>query len=185
MAERKRSRPKAGIRDDRRSLPIALLRAREAVMQYFRPLHRRGKTTEQQWRVIRVLHFDGEIDAGELAKRSYLLAPSLSRILKDLEAEGYVKRRAGEVDSRQSLLSLTAKATAMVAGVASRLDRVHDEIADRFGSDRFDQLLALLAQLEQALDRQKKPEGNARHDKVPARHRPQPVRRQLGTGPDS
>jgi len=118
MAERKKSMAKAGIRDDRRSLPIALLRAREAVMQYFRPLHQRGKTTEQQWRVIRVLHFDGEIDAGDLARRSYLLAPSLSRILKDLEAEGYVKRRAGEVDSRQSLLSLTPKATAMVAGVA-------------------------------------------------------------------
>ena len=185
MREPRRPDEKAGIRDDRRSLPIALLRAREAVMQYFRPLHRRGKTTEQQWRVIRVLHFDGEMDAGDLARRSYLLAPSLSRILRDLEIEGYVKRRSGEVDSRHSLLSLTPKATAMVAGVASRLDRVHDEIADRFGSDRFEQLLALLSQLEQAMDRQKKPEGNASHDKVPARRRPQPVRRPIGAGPDS
>jgi homoprotocatechuate degradation regulator HpaR len=171
---------KSGLRDDRRSLPIALLRAREAVMQQFRPLHRRGKTTEQQWRVIRVLHFDGEMDAGELARRSYLLAPSLSRILKDLEAVGYVRRRPGDADSRQSLLSLTAKATAMVAGVASRLDKVHDDIAARFGSDRLKQLLALLAQLEQALDDRKKPKGNATHDAVPARGRGRPAPRRTG-----
>jgi homoprotocatechuate degradation regulator HpaR len=185
MREGKRSRTKVGIRDDRRSLPIALLRAREAVMQYFRPLHRRGKTTEPQWRVIRVLHFDGEMDAGELARRSYLLAPSLSRILRDLEAQGYVRRRPGDADSRKSLLSLTPKATALVSGVAVRLDRVHEEIATRFGSDRFDQLLALLTQLEQALDQQEKPEGNASHDKSPARRRAQPVRRHLGTRPDA
>jgi len=180
MREPKRPGVKAGIRDDRRSLPIALLRAREAVMQQFRPLHRRGKTTEQQWRVIRVLHFDGEMDAGALARRSYLLAPSLSRILKDLEAMGYVRRRPGDADSRQSLLSLTAKATAMVTGVAPRLDKVHDDIAARFGSDRLKQLLTLLAQLEQALDERKKPEGNATHDEVPARGRSRPVPRRTG-----
>jgi len=151
MAERKRSRPKAGIRDDRRSLPIALLRAREAVMQYFRPLHRRGKTTEQQWRVIRVLHFDSEMDAGELAKRSYLLAPSLSRILKDLEAADYLRRRAGRADSRQSLLSLSPRGTAMVTRVAPFLDGIHREIARRFGHDRFDRLVDLLGELESAL----------------------------------
>jgi homoprotocatechuate degradation regulator HpaR len=177
MRERKSSGTRSGLRDDRRSLPIALLRAREAVMQHFRPLHRRGKTTEQQWRVIRVLHFDGEMDAGELARRSYLLAPSLSRILRDLEAQGYLRRRPGDVDSRQSLLSLSPKASSMVAGVASRLDRIHDEIAARFGSDRLEDLLALLAELEQALDPPtKKTEGNACDDKAPARRRPGPVR---------
>jgi len=172
MREHKPSGTRSGLRDDRRSLPIALLRAREAVMQHFRPLHRRGKTTEPQWRVIRVLHFDGEMDAGELARRSYLLAPSLSRILRDLEAQGYLRRRPGDGDSRQSLLSLSPKASAMVAGVASRLDRIHDDIAARFGSDRLEDLLALLAELEQALDPPKKTEGNARDDKAPARRRP-------------
>ena len=90
--------PRAQIMDDRRSLPIALLRAREAVMAYFRPHHRKGGITEQQWRVIRVLYLDGETDATTLARRSYLLAPSLSRILKDLEAAGYVRRRPGSDD---------------------------------------------------------------------------------------
>ena len=137
--------------DDRRSLPIALLRAREAVMSCFRPYHRKGGITEQQWRVIRVLHLEGEMDATELARRSYLLAPSLSRILKDLAAAGHVRRRPGDDDSRQSLLSLSPKGSAMVTGAAPLLDRIHREIARRVGRDRVDELLALLGQLERAL----------------------------------
>src|ERR1700730_5819482 len=96
--------PRGGSWFDRQSLPIALLRAREAVMSYFRPHHRKGGITEQQWRVIRVLHLDGETDATTLARRSYLLAPSLSRILKDLVAAGYVRRRAGKDASRHKPL---------------------------------------------------------------------------------
>jgi homoprotocatechuate degradation regulator HpaR len=143
--------PRAEIMDDRQSLPIALLRAREAVMAYFRPHHRKGGITEQQWRVIRVLYLDGETDATGLARRSYLLAPSLSRILKDLEAAGYVRRRPGSDDSRQSLLSLSPKGSATVMRAAPFLDSIHREISRRFGRERVDELLALLAELETAL----------------------------------
>jgi homoprotocatechuate degradation regulator HpaR len=153
MNERKpvASFPRAQIMDDRQSLPIALLRAREAVMAYFRPYHRKGGITEQQWRVIRVLYLDGETDATTLARRSYLLAPSLSRILKDLEAAGHVRRRPGQDDSRQSLLSLSPKGSATVTRAAPFLDGIHREIARRFGRDRVDELLAMLAELESAL----------------------------------
>jgi homoprotocatechuate degradation regulator HpaR len=143
--------PRPRIKDDRRSLPIALLRAREAVMSYFRPHHRKGGITEQQWRVIRVLYLDGEMDAAELARRAYLLAPSLSRILKDLKAAKYLKRRPGDSDSRQSLLSLSPNGSAVVTGVAPFLDSIHRDIAQRFGHERLDALLALLDELERAL----------------------------------
>ena len=155
MAERATARKvaaftRAVIKDDRHSLPIALLRAREAVMASFRPHHRKGGVTEQQWRVIRVLHFGGEMDATQLAERSYLLPPSLSRILKDLEAADYIRRRPGQ-DSRQSLLSLSPRGTAMVVRVAPFLDGIHRDIARRFGRERFDRLLVLLAELQDVL----------------------------------
>ena len=149
--------PRPQIKDDRHSLPIALLRAREAVMTCFRPHHRKGGITEQQWRVIRTLYFDGEMDATALAARSYLLAPSLSRILKDLEASGHVRRRTSGDDSRQSLVSLTSRATAMVNRVAPLLDSIHREIAQRFGMERYDALLALLDELQVALEAGAKP----------------------------
>lgn len=143
--------PRPRLKDDTRSLPIALLRAREAVMAYFRPHHRKGGITEQQWRVIRVLYLDGEMETSRLAERAWLLAPSLSRIVKDLEAAKYIKRRPGESDSRQSLVSLSPKGTAMVTRVAPFLDGIHQDIARRFGPDRIEELLALLDRLESAL----------------------------------
>ena len=101
--------------------------------------------------MIRVLYLDRETDATTLARRSYLLPPSLSRILRDLEAAGYIRRRSGEDDSRLSLLSLSPKGSAAVTRAAPFLDGIHREIARRFGGERVDALLGLLAELENAL----------------------------------
>jgi homoprotocatechuate degradation regulator HpaR len=154
--------PRPRLIDDTRSLPIALLRAREAVMAWFRPHHRKGGITEQQWRVIRALYLEGEMEAGQLARRAWLLAPSLSRILKDLEAARYIRRRPGKSDSRQSLVSLSPKGRAMVTRVAPFLDGIHREIARRFGPDRVEALLALLDQLESALAPTAEAKGRSR-----------------------
>ncbi|MGR8950055.1 MAG: MarR family transcriptional regulator, partial [Gammaproteobacteria bacterium] len=82
------------LRGIEQSLPMALLKAREAAMAQFRPMLRSHDLTEQQWRVIRVLAAFPKIDAGEIVKRSFLLAPSLTRILQHLEAEQIVHREA-------------------------------------------------------------------------------------------
>lgn len=68
------------LRSFNRSLPMALLRAREAVMRQFRPSLQSYGITEQQWRVLRALTTADMIEVLELAKATYLLAPSLSRI---------------------------------------------------------------------------------------------------------
>src|SRR6218665_2043626 len=76
----------------RRSLPMSLLRAREAVMSKFRPMLARHDVTEQQWRVIRVLGEASPLDATEVAERASILAPSLTRIIKALEDRGFITR---------------------------------------------------------------------------------------------
>ena len=54
-------------------------------MNYFRPgLHHFG-ITEQQWRVLRALTTVETIEVLALAEATFLLPPSLSRILKDLD----------------------------------------------------------------------------------------------------
>ncbi|MGO8919892.1 MAG: homoprotocatechuate degradation operon regulator HpaR [Stellaceae bacterium] len=145
------------LQDEARSLPAALLHAREAVMQYFRPLHRKGGITEQQWRVLRVLYAGGEMEATELARRSFLLAPSLSRILRDLEASGLLRRQSVAGDLRRTRLLITSRGAALVTGAVPLLDPVHREIRRRFGEARTAQLLDLLAALERAL-------ADPRHD---------------------
>ena len=55
------------MRDFSRSLPMSLLRAREAVMRQFRPALRQHGLTEQQWRILRALAAVETIEATELA----------------------------------------------------------------------------------------------------------------------
>src|SRR5437868_14462175 len=86
----------APMREFSRSLPMSLLRAREAVMRQFRPSLRNHGLTEQQWRILRALTAVETIEVTELARTAFLLGPSLSRILRDLEARQLVERKIGE-----------------------------------------------------------------------------------------
>ena len=93
------------LRDFSRSLPMLLLRGREAVMRHFRPLLRAHGLSEQQWRILRALSAVESIEATELAHGAFLLGPSLSRILRDLEARKLIGRRIAREDQRRSMVS--------------------------------------------------------------------------------
>src|SRR6185437_2443110 len=82
------------------SLPMALLRTREAVMRLFRPGLRKHGVTEQQWRILRALAPQGPLEVTALAEATFLLAPSLSRILPDLEKRQLISRRQVDTDLR-------------------------------------------------------------------------------------
>ena len=84
------------IRGFSRSLPMALLRAREAVMERFRPSLRAHDLTDQQWRVLRALHDHGQQDLGELADLCCLLKPSITRIIRSMEARQWLIKRADD-----------------------------------------------------------------------------------------
>ena len=104
------------------SLPMALLQAREAAMRLFRPLLAEHDLTEQQWRVIRALAATEEpLDAGELAHRTFLLAPSLTRILQYLEGlereevDERIRRACRVVSPRRETEAQTAGSNALLA----------------------------------------------------------------------
>ena len=124
---------------------MALLRAREAAMARFRPMLRSHGLTEQQWRVIRVLADSEDIDASELARRSFLLAPSLTRILQYLESEKLVRRRGDDQDQRRSVFSLTNSGRRLFAAVAPDSEALYRDIEAEFGGKRLERLYQLLA----------------------------------------
>ena len=107
--------------------------------------------TEQQWRVIRALAHYERIDAGELANRSFLLAPSLTRILHFLEGEKLVKRTADKNDQRRSVLSLTAKGRKLFDEVAPDSAALYGEIESTFGEKKMAKLYELLEEFHQAV----------------------------------
>lgn len=143
--------PKAiPMRDFGASLPMALLRAREAVMDEFRPNLALHGITEQQWRVLRALAADDARDGigvTELADRVLLLGPSLSRILATLEERGAIQRTADAHDARRATISITSQGLGIVRRVAPRAEEIYGGIEERFGGERLARLIAELNDL--------------------------------------
>jgi homoprotocatechuate degradation regulator HpaR len=139
------------LRDFEHSLPMELLKAREAAMARFRPMLRDHGLTEQQWRVIRALAEFDNIDAGELARRSFLLAPSLTRILQHLEGEKLVARTTDVNDQRRAVVKLTVRGHKLFAEVAPDSEALYVDIESEFGSEKLELLYQLLAQFNESL----------------------------------
>lgn len=125
-----------------RTLPMALLRARELVMERFRPMLHRHGVTEQQWRVLRVLDEAEAMDASELAQGASILAPSLSRILKALEARGLIELGKDPGDGRRTVIRLTEAGAAFLAAVAPESAAIYDEIEALAGRGRIERLVS-------------------------------------------
>lgn len=120
-------------------------------MARFRPMLRQHGLTEQQWRVIRALAAYENIDASELARRSFLLAPSLTRILQFLEGEKTVKRSPDENDQRRSVFVLTAKGKKLYGLVGPDSEVLYARIEKQFGANKLESLYGLLAEFYTAL----------------------------------
>ena len=126
---------------------MALMRAREAVMRHFRPILANHDVTEQQWRVLRALNdATGPISVGELAERTFLLGPSLSRMLASLDERKLIERAAGD-DARRAEISISNPGLALVAQIAPFSEAVYDQIEHQLQPGELDQLAVLLARL--------------------------------------
>jgi homoprotocatechuate degradation regulator HpaR len=154
MTERDDERPPYPIHlaETRRTLPIALLRAREAVMERFRPMLKDHDITEQQWRVIRVLKEVGATDAAQLAAQACVLPPSLTRILRILDGRGLVTQERDPTDGRRTLVRLSPAGHDLIDAASAPAARIYARIEAEVGRER---LAHLLNDLEFLLDRLK------------------------------
>jgi len=131
---------------------MALMRAREAVMRRFRPILTEHDVTEQQWRVLRALHdADDPLSVGELAERTYLLGPSLSRMLVALEDRRLIHRRPAD-DARRSEIVIAPGGRAVVAEVAPQSEAAYSAIDSQLDPGELDQLYDLLAKVTTTRD---------------------------------
>lgn len=150
-AEAAETARRAPMRDFSRSLPMSLLRAREAVMRQFRPSLRNHGLTEQQWRILRALTAVEAIEVTELARVAFLLGPSLSRILRDLEARQLIERRTAKTDLRRAVVSISARGLKLIEAVAPTSEAIYAEITSRFGARKLAELQDMLGVLERSL----------------------------------
>jgi homoprotocatechuate degradation regulator HpaR len=131
-------------RQTRRSLPMALLRARETVMGHFRPMLERYDVTEQQWRVLRIVAENQRLDASDVAERAAILAPSLTRIIRALEQRKLIRRRQDTQDRRRVMLEIAPAGLALITKAVPESLAAHKAVEDRFGKECVEQLLDLL-----------------------------------------
>lgn len=131
-----------------RSLPIALLRARERVMGPIRGMLSSVGITEQQWRVLRVLQESGPMEPTRIADESCLLLPSLTRILQKLEEREMIRRTPDPHDRRKQVVQIAPAGEDIIQSNLETSARLARDLRDRMGADRYDALLDLLNELE-------------------------------------
>jgi DNA-binding MarR family transcriptional regulator len=113
------------MREFARSLPMSLLRAREAVMRQFRPSLRSHGLTEQQRRILRALAAVDAIEVTELA--------------------------LAKADLRRSVVSISAKGLKLIEAVAPTSEAIYAAITTRYGARKLAELQDMLHELERSL----------------------------------
>jgi len=119
---------------------MQLLRARDAVMQRFRPRLRALGLTDQQGRILRVLTEFENIEMLELAALTSINPASLSRMIPRMDRKGIVRRRKHRQDARRVTVSLTERGRALIEPMVSESDQIYAAIADKIGAARMRQL---------------------------------------------
>jgi homoprotocatechuate degradation regulator HpaR len=141
-------RPSASpLRAFSRSLPMALLRARESVMARFRPLLRDHGVSEQQWRVLRALMSDGPMRASDLSADTFISMPSLSRLLKTLEAKRLIERSVHKDDQRAAQVTITRQGRRLVDTLGPLSEAIYAQIAEQVSEPHLEQLYGLLEEM--------------------------------------
>src|SRR5688572_30084329 len=120
----------------RRNLPLLLLQAREAVIAHFRPILQHFGLTEQQWRIIRALEEEGELEPWQISERCQILKPSLTGVLTRMEQLGLVERRRVESDQRRLQVRNTRRASGLVQRMAPVVEAQYRYLEQTLGVEQ-------------------------------------------------
>lgn len=136
----------------RRNLPMLLLRAREKMMERFRPLITAHGLTEQQWRVIRALDESGPLEPRQISDLCTISSPSMAGVLARMEALGLVTKERFAEDQRRVLVSPTKKSQQLVKAVSKELEAHYAALEDAVGRDVVERVYRALDDLLAGLE---------------------------------
>lgn len=133
------------------SLAAVALGTKEAILAPMRSKLREYHITEPQWRVMRVINDRGATDATGLAEVGLLHAPSVTRILKELEERKLIMRETDAHDRRRSLVTLSPEGRDVVKVISRHVLHMMQEYGRRFGAQRLENLVAEMRALSAAI----------------------------------
>lgn len=124
----------------------------------------RFNLTIADWRILANLGQAGALYAGELAERSSLDKPKVTRALQRMEAAGIVVRAVDLEDRRQARLSLTDKGRAMYHEVARIALRWETELLSPLADTDRTALERILAKLQGRVDDMRRSYSTRHHN---------------------
>lgn len=118
-----------------RNLPMLLLRAREKMMERFRPLITAHGLTEQQWRVIRALHEKGPLEPRQISDVCTISSPSMAGVLARMETLGLVTKERFTEDQRRVRVELTDASLELVRVISKEIEANYRELERKVGAE--------------------------------------------------
>jgi DNA-binding MarR family transcriptional regulator len=115
-------------------------------------LHERG-FDDLELPHLNVLQYPGPADArpSELAARLGMSKQALNYLLGELERLGYLERLPDPDDLRSKRIALTSRGASIVPVIREAVGEVEREWTQQLGAERFDELRALLADLNRLI----------------------------------
>ncbi|MCP3673495.1 MAG: MarR family transcriptional regulator [Gammaproteobacteria bacterium] len=124
----------------KRNLPLLLAQVRENVITHFRPILNHFGLTEQQWRVLRVLHERSSAEPRELCELCQILSASMPRILRKLEEIGLIERQPIEGDKRRIKILLSEQSKEMMYEIIPLIEKQYKLLKQAWGNELIEQL---------------------------------------------
>tara|TARA_B100001559_G_scaffold310386_1_gene305675 strand:+ start:928 stop:1377 length:450 start_codon:yes stop_codon:yes gene_type:complete len=140
-------KPVSKLRNIDYSLPMQLLQATKSATALFRTMLHSHELTDQQWRIIRVLANQKNIETFELSKKSMIPPPSLTRMLHNFEELGFVTRKSDPKDQRKTLVNLSSAGWKKFEQVAPEAEKVYFTIEKKVGKRELYEVLEKLQKL--------------------------------------
>ncbi len=108
--------------------------------------------------IIRCSGHDGAVPVSALPEHLRMLAPAVSRTLRQLEEKGLVERIPDPHDHRKALVRLTEKGEHIRLKAEDRMREYMHRVIDRVGEETFARMLDDLSTWEQAMQAELKRE---------------------------
>jgi homoprotocatechuate degradation regulator HpaR len=159
------------------NLPLLLLRGRERLLSYFRPILNAQGLTEQQWRILRVL-LEESLEPRQICEVCCISSPSLVGVLARMHQLDLIHRSPVAGDQRRVLISVTSRARRLAAAIIPEIEGAYREIEARIGKPMLREMQNALEQLLSDLEPRlsERPESVSPPSGINTRGRRKPAR---------
>ena len=126
------------------NLPHRFLKARESLMEHFRPIMNHFGLTEQQWRILRALDEHGKLEPREICEMCQFSSPSMAGMLARMEEVDLITRSRILGDQRRVMIHLSERGISILSQIAPLIDLQYSYIEQSCGKKIIAELFKVL-----------------------------------------